>query len=53
MILFFLDRIELILKTRVGFEGKAACDEKAEHTRQYVSIFHHAPTPPSDSRQAF
>jgi hypothetical protein len=32
---FFL---EAISKPQIAFEGKARADEKAQHTRQYVSI---------------
>ena len=36
-----------------GFKGKAATDEKAEHTRQYVSILNRSPTQPLSLRRIF
>jgi hypothetical protein len=31
-------RSEAISKTQMVFDGKAKADEKAQHTREYVSI---------------
>jgi len=33
--------------------SKASADDKAEHTRQYVSILNRQITPPSDVRRIF
>ena len=44
---------ELISKIRIGFDGKASADEKAQHTREYVSILNRQITPPSDVRRFF
>ena len=41
---------EAILKPQIAFEGKAWADEKAQHTREYVSILKRPTTQPSDDR---
>ncbi len=40
----------MILKHWIMVQGKAPVDEKAEHTRKYVSIFHRPATTPWDMR---
>jgi hypothetical protein len=37
----------VVIKTQIGFEGKAQPDEKAEHIYIYVSILKKAATQPS------
>jgi hypothetical protein len=37
----------------MAFEGKAKADEKAQHTRQYVSILKKLSTQPSSVRSGF
>jgi hypothetical protein len=41
---------EAISKHQMAFEGKAKADEKAQHTREYVSILHKPPGPPQAGR---
>jgi hypothetical protein len=36
--------IEAVSKPQIAFEGKAKADEKAEHTREYVSILQRVST---------
>jgi len=43
----------VISKLWLAFDGKASADEKAEHTRQYVSILNRRITPPADVRRIF
>jgi hypothetical protein len=33
-----LDLLEVVSKPQISFKSKAQADEKAQHTRQYVSI---------------
>jgi hypothetical protein len=35
--------LEAISRPQIRFEGKAKADEKAQHTREYVSILHKPP----------
>jgi hypothetical protein len=37
--------LEAISKMQITFEDKARADEKAEHTRKYVSILRRSATP--------
>jgi hypothetical protein len=46
-------RIEAISKHQMAFEGKAKVDEKAQHTREYVSILKRLSTQPSSVRWGF
>lgn len=45
--------IEAVSEPQIRFEGKAQADEKAQHTRQYVSILKRSATPPSGLRWSF
>jgi hypothetical protein len=39
--------LETISKPQIAFEGKAGADDKAQHTREYVSILKRPSTQPS------
>ena len=45
--------IEAVSKPQIAFEGKAKADEKAQHTREYVSILKRLSTQPSNVRWGF
>ena len=45
--------LEAISKPQMAFEGKAKADEKAQHTREYVSILKRLSTQPSGVRWGF
>jgi hypothetical protein len=38
-------KLEAISKMQITFKDKARTDEKAEHTREYVSILRRSTTP--------
>ncbi|MCK4729580.1 MAG: hypothetical protein KAT27_11685, partial [Desulfobacterales bacterium] len=38
---------------QIAFEGKAGADDKAQHTREYVSILKRPSTQPSGDRWGF
>jgi hypothetical protein len=38
-------KLEAISKMQITFKDKALADEKAEHTREYVSILRRSATP--------
>ena len=42
--------VEAISKPQIAFEGKAGADDKAQHTREYVSILKRPSTQPSGAR---
>ena len=46
-------RLEAISKTQIVYDGKAKADEKAQHTREYVSILKRCSTQPSGTRWCF
>jgi hypothetical protein len=48
-----LHTIEAISKPQIRFEGKAKAEEKAQHTREYVSILKRLSTQPSSVRWVF
>ena len=50
---FIPDPLEAISKSQIGFEGKARADDKAQHTREYVSILKRPSTQPSGARWGF
>jgi len=41
----FIMNLEAITKMQITFKYKARTDEKAEHTREYVSILRRSATP--------
>ncbi len=45
--------LEAISKPQIAFEGKAGADDKAQHTREYVSILKRPSTQPSGDRWGF
>ena len=45
--------LEAISKPQIAFEGKAGADDKAQHTREYVSILKRPSTQPSGDRLGF
>jgi hypothetical protein len=45
--------LEGVSKPQIAFEGKAKADEKAQHTREYVSILKRLSTQPSSVRWGF
>jgi hypothetical protein len=45
--------LEGVSKPQMAFEGKAKADEKAQHTREYVSILKRLSTQPSGVRWGF
>ena len=45
--------IEVVSKPQIRFKGKAQADEKAQHTRQYVSILRRLATLPLSLRWGF
>ena len=47
------ETLEAISKPQIAFEGKAGADDKAQHTREYVSILKRPPTQPSGDRWGF
>jgi hypothetical protein len=46
-------RLEVISKPRIRSESKAQADEKAQHTREYVSILKRLATQMSGLRRGF
>ena len=42
--------LEAVSTPQISFEGKAPADEKAQHTRKYVSILRRPATLPSELR---
>ena len=46
-------RLEAISKPQIAFEGKAGADDKAQHTREYVSILKRPSTQPSGAIWGF
>jgi hypothetical protein len=44
---------EVVSKRQIAFESKAQADEKAQHTREYVSILKRSATQLSDARWRF
>jgi hypothetical protein len=45
--------LEAIAKPQIAFDDKARADEKAQHTREYVSILKRFSTQPSGVRWGF
>jgi hypothetical protein len=45
--------LEAVAKPQIAFDGKARADEKAQHTREYVSILKRFSTQPSGVRWGF
>jgi hypothetical protein len=45
--------LEAISKPQIAFEGKDRADDKAQHTREYVSILKRPLTQPSGDRWGF
>jgi hypothetical protein len=43
----------MVSKRQIAFESKAQADEKAQHTREYVSILKRSATQLSDARWGF
>ena len=46
-------QVELISKLWITVDGKASADEKAQHTREYVSILNRQISPPAAVRRIF
>jgi len=46
-------KLEVVSKSQIRPEGKAQADEKAQHTREYVSIMRRFATPPHGLRWGF
>jgi len=45
--------LEVVSKPQIRFKGKAQTDEKAQHTRSYVSILKRLATQPWEIRWGF
>ena len=45
--------LEVVSKPQIRFKGKAQADEKAQHTRKYVSILKRLATQPLGLRWGF
>jgi hypothetical protein len=50
---YFFSLLEVVSKFQIAFDSKAQADEKAQHTREYVSILKRSATQLADTRWGF